>query len=284
MSARSVTGALMVAGVAGRPIAHSLSPLLHGAWIEAAGLDAIYAPYSPQENRFDAFVEGLRGGVIRGLNVTLPFKAAALAAADDASALAKAAGAANLLLFHDDGRIEARNTDGEGLLYAFARQAHGFDLAAGPVTIIGAGGAARGALATLRQAGVLDLRLVNRTRARAETLAGQFSHTSAFGFDGLAAALGGAGAVINASSAEMVGEELEWNFSAMADHGVAMDMLYTPLQTRFLAQAKAQGLHTVDGLDMLIGQAIPSFEALFGVRPPLSLDVRSLLLKALARR
>jgi len=276
MNASAVTGGAMVAGVAGRPIAHSLSPLLHRAWIEAAGLDAIYAPFSLAQDRFDAFVEGLRGGVIRGLNVTLPFKEAALAIADDASAIAKAAGAANLLLFHTDDRIEALNTDGEGLLHAFARQAPGFDLTKRPVAIIGAGGAARGAVAALERAGVGDIRVVNRTKARAEALADRFSHTSAYGLDQLKTALDGAGAVINATSAEIAGEALALDVSGVAEGAVAMDMLYRPLETRFLARAKAQGLHIVDGLDMLIGQAIPSFEAFFGVTPPAEVDARSL--------
>ena len=284
MNANTITGGAMVAGVAGRPIAHSLSPLLHRAWIEAAGLDAIYAPFSPPEAGFLAFIEGLRGGVIRGLNVTLPFKQTALAAADEASPFALAAGAANLLLFHEDGRIEARNTDGQGLLYAFARQAPGFDLTAGPVTILGAGGAARGAVAILGQAGVLDIRIVNRTKVRAEALAERFSNASSFGFGQLTHALEGAGTVINATSTEIDGDVLELDFSAMADGAVAMDMTYKPLQTRFLHQAKTQALRTVDGLDMLIGQAAPSFEAFFGIEPPAGLDSRSLLLRALDGR
>ena len=247
-------------------------------------MDAIYAPYSPEDGQFGAFVEGLRGGVIRGLNVTLPFKEAALAAADDASPLARAAGAANLLLFHGDGRIEARNTDGEGLLYAFARQAPGLDLTARPVAILGAGGAARGAVATLVEIGVSDIRVINRTKSRAESLAEGFANTTAWGLDQLARALDDVGAVINATSAEIAGDALELDFSNAADGAVAMDMLYRPLETRFLAGAKAQGLRTVDGLDMLIGQAIPSFEAFFGVKPPTQIDARSLLLAAMERR
>jgi shikimate dehydrogenase len=282
MNALAATGGAIVAGVAGRPIAHSLSPILHRAWIDAAVLDAVYAPFSPQEHRFAAFVEGLRGGVIRGLNVTLPFKEAALAAADEASPLARAAGSANLLLFHRDGRIEARNTDGEGLLYAFARQAPGFDLARLPVAILGAGGAARGAVATLAEAGVFDIRVVNRTKSRAEALVDRFQDVQAFGLEQLEPALNGAGAIINATSVEIADGGLDVDFSGVARGAVAMDMLYRPLQTRFLAQAQAQGLRTVDGLDMLIGQAMPSFEAFFEVKPPMNVDARALLLNAMA--
>jgi shikimate dehydrogenase len=281
MSVLKITGAARVAGVVGRPIAHSLSPMLHNAWIAAANIDAVYAPFSPPERRFPAFVEGFRGGVVCGLNVTLPFKEAALAAADEANALARGAGAANLLLFHADGRIEAQNTDGEGLIYAFARQTPALNLCARPMVIIGAGGAARGAVAALLDAGVSDIRVVNRTKMRAERLATRFSKTSAWGFERLRQALDGAGVIINATSAEVGGSGLDVDLAGMAPDAVAMDMLYRPLTTAFLTNAKAQGLQTVDGLDMLIGQAIPSFEAFFGIAPPASVDARALLLDAM---
>src|SRR5206468_5100149 len=105
----------------------------------AAGVDGVYVAFAPHQDHFKAFAEGLRGGAVRGLNVTIPFKEQALAVADEAGALARAAGAANLLLFQEDGRIEARNTDGEGLLQAIAAQAPGFDIAAAPVAVVGAG-------------------------------------------------------------------------------------------------------------------------------------------------
>ncbi len=274
----------MVAGVAGRPIAHSLSPLLHNAWIEGAGLDAVYAPFSPRQAGFSAFVEGFRGGVIRGLNVTLPFKEEALSLADQRSPLAEAAGAANLLLFHEDGRIEARNTDGEGLLYAFARQAPRLDLRAAPLVIIGAGGAARGAVAALSALGITDIRVVNRTYKRASQLAASFLGVSAWGDGQAGAAFEDAGVVINATSAEVSGGELNYDFTSMAPNAVAMDMLYRPLKTRFLKAAEARGLGTVDGLDMLIGQAMPSFQAFFELAPPPAIDARALLLAAMEAR
>ncbi|MDP3174150.1 MAG: shikimate dehydrogenase, partial [Phenylobacterium sp.] len=140
----SVTARSVVVGVVGRPISHSLSPIIHNAWIAAAGIEAVYVAVSPPEDGFAAFIAGLRGGgVLRGLNVTLPFKPQALALADDTTPRAKAAEAANLLVFQPDGGIWADNTDGLGLLSAFASQAPGFDPAAGPVAVLGAGGGAR---------------------------------------------------------------------------------------------------------------------------------------------
>src|SRR5665213_3567163 len=122
-----ISGMTVVAGVAGSPVSHSLSPAIHNAWLAAAAIDAVYVPFAPPADGFARFAEGLRGAAVRGLNVTAPFKEAALAAADRASARARRAGAANLLIFEADGSIGADNTDGEGLLTAFAEQAPGFD-------------------------------------------------------------------------------------------------------------------------------------------------------------
>ncbi|MGZ3347038.1 MAG: shikimate dehydrogenase [Caulobacteraceae bacterium] len=280
----TVTAKTVVAGVAGAPVRHSLSPLMHNAWLEAAGVDGVYVAFAPHQDRFKAFAEGMRGGAIRGLNVTIPFKEQALAVADISSSLAKAAGAANLLLFHEDGRIEARNTDGEGLLRAIAVQAPGFDIAAGPVTVMGAGGAARGAVAALLEAGVVDVRLCNRTLDRAEKLVedltGLAGGALVRAFERPDHAAEGAACVINATSLGLgggPGPDTPWRLARPA--AVAMDMVYKPLDTEWLQEARTHGLRAVDGLEMLIRQAIPSYRAFFGADPP-KLDVRSLLLQA----
>ena len=280
----SVTAKTIVAGVAGAPVRHSLSPLMHNAWLQAAGVDGVYVAFATHQDRFPAFAEGLRGGAVRGLNVTIPFKEQALAVADDASALAKAAGAANLLLFHEDGRIEARNTDGEGILRAIAVQAPEFDLKTGPVAVMGAGGAARGAVAALSEAGAADIRLCNRTLDRSEKLAedlmGLGSGALVRAFERADHAVDDAVLVINATSLGLgggVGPDTPWRLARPG--AVAMDMVYKPLDTAWIQEARAHGLRTVDGLEMLIRQAIPSFRAFFGAEPP-DLDVRALLLAA----
>lgn len=275
-----ISGAAMVAGVVGAPVRHSLSPLIHNAWIAGAGLDAAYVPFTPAEDGFRAFVEGLRGGAITGLNVTLPFKQEALALADLADPLAAAAGAANLLLFRKDGRIEARNTDGPGLLAAFVAQASDFDPKARPIVVLGAGGAARGAVAALLQAGAPEVRVLNRTMTRADVLAADFRGARAMAWD-KKDALADAGAVINATSGGLNGSEFSFPVDAAPADAVVMDMVYKPLRTHFLKAAAASGRATVDGLAMLIGQAQPSFEAFFGQTPPAQVDVRGLALKAL---
>ena len=281
----SITAKTVVAGVAGSPVRHSLSPLLHNAWLEAAGIDGVYVAFAVHQDGFPAFARGLRGGAVRGLNVTIPFKEQALHAADLASHMARAAGAANLLIFHDDGRIEADNTDGAGMIGAIAAQAPGFDPKAGPALVLGAGGAARGAVAALIAAGVGDIRVCNRTAERAEQLVEALTPPAGVGlraYDRVDLAAKDAALVINATSLGLgggPGPETPWRL--LRPDAVAMDMVYKPLRTQFLADAEAHGLRTVDGLEMLIRQAIPSFEAFYGASPPPQLDVRALLLQAL---
>ncbi|RYF95631.1 MAG: shikimate dehydrogenase [Caulobacteraceae bacterium] len=279
----SVSGATLVAGVAGCPVTHSLSPVIHNAWIAAAGLDAVYVPFNVPQDGFAAFATALRGGVIKGVNVTIPFKETALELSDLAGQLAEKAGAANLLTFPADGSIVARNTDGPGMLDAIFEQAPGYDPTAAPTVILGAGGAARGAAAALVMAGSPAVRIINRTAERAVGLARTVGGaTSGFGFGDHRAALADAGLVVNATSLGLGGGAgPDIDFGSLPPAAVVMDMVYKPLETRFLAAARAAGHRTVDGLEMLIRQAAPSFEAFFGQAPPDDVDVRSLCLQAL---
>ncbi len=278
-----ISGATKVAGVVGAPVRHSLSPLIHNAWIEAAGVDGIYIALSPSPQRFAALLDGLRGGAMRGLNVTLPFKEDALAMADRASDRARRAGAANLLVFEADGAIAADNTDGEGLLSALAEQAQDLDITARPVVVLGAGGAARGAVVALLDAGAPEVRIVNRTLARAEVIAEAVGGpVTVHEWGGLREALATASVVINATSLGLAGKDpLAVSFDGLQAGAVVMDMVYRPLRTAFLARAASEGFTTVDGLAMLIGQAAPSFKAFFGQAPPTSVDVRRLALAVL---
>jgi shikimate dehydrogenase len=269
-----ISGSTLVAGVVGSPVRHSLSPLIHNAWLEASGVDGVYVAFTPPAARFAAFCEGLRGAAIRGLNVTAPFKEEALALAHESSQRAVAAGSANLLLFEPDGRIFADSTDGRGLLQALAEQAPGFDPAGGPAVILGAGGAARAAAASFVEAGAPEVMLVNRTLARAEATARALGSPvrAAAGDD----ALERANVLINATPAGLAGSAPPAaDITRLPSTAVVMDMIYRPLRTDLLEAARRRGLRTVDGLAMLIGQAAPSFEALFG-RPPPTMDVRRL--------
>lgn len=259
----------VVAGVAGQPIAHSLSPLIHNVWIASAGLDADYRAFGPADAAgFAALVSEGRASGLRGLNVTAPFKEQALALADEAGTAARTCGSANLLVF-EAGRVRADNTDGEGLMAALAEQAPQLDVRGRAVVVLGAGGAARAAVAALSAAGA-DVGVLNRTRVRAEAVAADLKATVVE-----AAALTEAVLVVNALT---ISPDLD--MSHLRDDIVLMDMTYRPLATPFLMRGRARGLTTVDGLAMLIGQARPSFRALFGIEPS-CVDVRTPALVAL---
>ena len=270
-----IGGETRIAGVVGSPVRHSLSPLIHNAWIQAAGLDAVYLAFAPPADGFVRLVDGLRGGTVLGLNVTLPFKERALACADTASVAARAAGAANLLVFGEDGAVAADNTDGVGLLAALSQA--GFRPGDAPVAVLGAGGAARGAVLALLAAGVPEVRVVNRGLERAQAIAAANDGVVPFAWADVWEALSGVAAVVNATSLGMTGQPpLELPLDAAPAAAVVMDMVYKPLETGLLAMARAAGHPAADGLAMLIGQAEPSFTAMFGQAPPVSVDVRRL--------
>lgn len=261
------------AGVAGWPIAHSLSPLIHGVWIRAAGLDADYAAFGPDsDDRFRALVGEVRQGTVLGLNVTAPWKEIALGLADQASDTARACGSANLLWLDGD-ILRADSTDGRGLMAAIEEQAPRLHPGGKVAVVLGAGGAARAAVHALGQ--VFDeVRIINRTIARAEALiAAVQPHTSAR----LTCSHGvqDAALIVNALSVPP-GLDL----TALPPDAVLMDMTYRPLMTGFLTAGVERDHTVVDGLAMLIGQARPSFETLFGVAPP-DVDVRSAALRVL---
>ena len=279
----NISGTTRLAGVVGNPITHSLSPLLHNAWISGLGLDAAYLAFRLTPPGFDHFVQGLRGGSLAGLNVTLPFKIQALAIADGATDRAKRAKAANVLIFNTDGEILADNTDGDGLLLAFAEQQPGFDPQAGPIAILGAGGAAQGAAAAFLTAGCPQVRLINRTISKAKRVAEELGSTAlAYDLVDAARAFHDVTAVVNATSAGLVeGGEFVVPLAATPNTTVVMDMVYKPLKTPLLLQAENLGRPVVDGLAMLIGQARPSFLAFYGQPVPATVDARGLALKAL---
>lgn len=269
MSTHRITGAAMVAGIAGNPVGHSLSPVIHNAWLAAGGIDGAYVPFAPADAAgFQALVAAGRAGLIMGLNVTAPFKEQAFALADQATAAARLTSSANILQF-ENGRVLADSSDGIGLMRGLKEQAPDLDVAGRPVVMLGAGGAARAGSGALVEAGA-EVRIVNRSPERAEALAADLGPsvrvmTAEAAFDGAAL-------VINALS---VAPSID--FDRIAPGTVVMDMTYKPLATPFLTAARERGLPTVDGLAMLIGQAAPSFEALFR-RPPPPLDLRALLM------
>jgi shikimate dehydrogenase len=267
-----ITGAALLGGIVGNPVSHSLSPVIHNAWLEAGGIDGAYVAFAPRDAAgFEALVAAGRAGLIAGVNVTAPFKEQAFALADEAAAAAQMTGSANILVF-EDGRVRADSADGAGVLYALAEQAPKLKLNGATVVMLGAGGAARAGAGALIEAGAA-LSILNRTRERAEALAADLGPAVSVAPD--AGVLEDADLVINALS---VAPDI--SLAALKPSAVVMDMTYKPVVTPLLAAARARGLTTVDGLAMLIGQAAPSFEAIFR-RPPPPLDLRALLLSHL---
>ncbi|QIF82945.1 shikimate dehydrogenase [Brevundimonas sp. 'scallop'] len=262
----------MVAGIAGNPVAHSLSPVIHNAWLAAGDIDGAYVPFAPADAAgFEALVAAGRAGLIMGLNVTAPFKEQAFALADQATGAARLTSSANILQF-ENGRVLADSSDGIGLIRGLNEQAADLDVGGRPVVMLGAGGAARAGCGALVEAGA-EVRIVNRSPERAEALAADLGPSVRVMADG--DAFDGAALVINALSVPPT-----IDFDRIAPGTVVMDMTYKPLSTPFLTAARERGLPTVDGLAMLIGQAAPSFESLFRRAPP-PLDLRALLMKHL---
>ena len=267
-----ITGAALLGGIVGNPVSHSLSPVIHNAWLEAGGVDGAYVAFAPRDAAgVEALVAAGRAGLIAGVNVTAPFKEQAFALADEAAAAAQMTGSANILVF-EDGRVRADSADGAGVLYALAEQAPKLKLNGASVVMLGAGGAARAGAGALIEAGAA-LSILNRTRERAEALVADLGPAVSVAPD--AGVLEGADLVINALS---VAPDI--SLAALKPSAVVMDMTYKPVVTPLLAAARARGLTTVDGLAMLIGQAAPSFEAIFR-RPPPPLDLRAILLNHL---
>ena len=280
----SITGAGRLAGVLGWPIGHSLSPRLHGYWLERYKIDGAYVPLAVRPEDFTQALAALPKLGFAGVNVTVPHKEAALDLADSADAQAQRVGAANTLVFSEDGRIEAFNTDGHGFIENLRGNADLSALAGGPAVVLGAGGAARSVVAALLDAGAPQVRVVNRTKSRAEALVSDMSDGAAneiipIDWDGRADALAGAAILVNTTVLGMAGQApLELDLGQLPKSAVVNDLVYTPLQTELLKTAASCGNRTLDGLGMLLHQARPGFEAWFGIEPEITPALRRFVL------
>lgn len=269
-----------IAAVVGSPVSHSLSPRLHGFWLQRMGLAGHYVPLDVSQADLRQVLEVMPHMGFVGCNVTIPHKESVLGLADLVTDRAALIGAANTLIFRPDGKIHADNTDGYGFLQNLRQGAPGWIPSAGAAAIFGAGGAARAVVASLIDAGVTQIRLANRTRARAESLRAEFGQRlTVFDWNDGKAMLDGAVTVVNASSLGMAGRpDLKLPAGSLRPGMVATDLVYSPLRTGFLEAAEAAGCTIVDGLGMLIWQAVPGFERWFGERPEVDEDVRRTIL------
>ncbi|MEQ9039777.1 MAG: shikimate dehydrogenase [Silicimonas sp.] len=270
-----------LAGVIGSPVAHSRSPRLHQHWLRRYGIQGHYIPMDIASEDLEAALETLPKLGFIGVNVTIPHKEHILRLADVVSDRAALIGAANTIVFREDGKVHADNTDSYGFLENLRHGAPGWIPNAGPAAVLGAGGAARAVIIALLDSGVEEIRLSNRTKTRAESLRQEFG-TKISVYDWVQAGnmLEGAATVVNTTSLGMVGKpDLRIPLDAIDKSAVVTDLVYTPLETHLLTVARSMGCQTVDGLGMLLYQAAPGFERWFGIRPEVDDELRKAVLR-----
>jgi shikimate dehydrogenase len=263
--------------VIGWPVAHSRSPVIHRYWLKLYGLDGAYELEAVRPEEIGDFLDSLGERGYQGANVTLPHKEAALDAADRPDEAATAIGAANTLWLDDKGLLQASNTDAYGFMTHLSAEAPDWNERGRTVVVLGAGGAARAVLHGLLEAGASRILLANRTEERAEALAEGFgSKVQVSPWKERNRALAGCGLLVNATSLGMTGKPpLDIDLSALPEDATVADIVYSPLETPLLAAAKARGNRIVDGLGMLLHQAVPGFERWFGVRPEVTPELRA---------
>ena len=253
----------------GHPIGHSLSPRLHKHWLDRYGIAGHYIPLDVKPDDLPTVLQALPKMGFVGANVTIPHKSSVVSIAHRVSERADVIGAANTLVFTEEGLVQADNTDGYGFIENIRQSVPDWDPSQAPCTVFGAGGASRAVVAALIDLGAPEVRLVNRTRVRAEMLEEQFGEpVRAMAWERAEQALEDVGTVVNTTSLGMEGQPpFELDLSSLSETVVATDLVYTPLDTPFLKAAAAAGAKTIDGLGMLLHQAVPGFERWFGTRP-----------------
>lgn len=263
--------------VIGWPVEHSRSPAIHRYWLELYGIDGAYEKEAVRPEEFASFLGSLSDRGYAGANVTLPHKTEALRLATKADESARAIGAANTLWLDGTGRLNASNTDAYGFMTNLNQEAPHWNKGRAPVMVLGAGGAARAILYGLIAQGASRILLANRTRDRAEVLAGTFGPAvSVVDWDARNQALAGCGLLVNATSLGMSGKgPLDIEVEALPEDAVVADIVYSPLETPLLATARARRRQAVDGLGMLLYQAVPGFERWFGVRPQVTKELKA---------
>ena len=276
----TITGKTTIAAVIGHPISHSRSPLLHGYWLEKYGIDGALVPLDIRPEEIDDVLRTLPKLGLIGASVTLPFKEAALKQSSEVDPAAKAIGAVNMLTIGAEGQLIGRNTDAFGFIENLREKVPAWSAERGTAVVLGAGGAARAAAYALAEAGAPEVRLINRTRNRAEEIARHLETRFSTSFvvadwADRDMALADAAALVNATSLGMSGRpELPLDLDALPPTSLVTDLVYSPLMTPLLAMAKRRGNDVVDGLGMLIHQARPAFQTWFGIDPEVTEELR----------
>ena len=278
----ALTGKARLAGVVGWPVGHSRSPRLHGHWFARYGIDGTYVPLPVRPEDLELAFRALPRLGFRGWNVTVPHKETAARLVDRLDPAAKRIGAVNTVLVLEDGCTHGLNTDGAGFLANLRQQAPAWRAGSGPAVVLGAGGSARAVAAALLDAGVPALCLVNRTETRARRLAAELASLGSIEFGGWHAAaklLAEAALLVNCTSLGMTGQPpLELQLDALDRQAVVADLVYEPLETQLLSAARRRGNTAVDGLGMLLHQAVPGFTHWGGVVPEVDDTLRAVVL------
>jgi shikimate dehydrogenase len=269
-----------LAGVIGDPVAHSLSPRLHGHWLRRYGLPGHYVPLHITHANLAYALRLLPEMGFVGVNVTIPHKEYVLSLASNVTDRAALIGAANTLTFLGEGRIQADNTDGQGFISNIRQALPGWTASAGPALVLGSGGAAKAIVSALVSDGAPHVYVANRTRARAEGLKEQFgARVDPQDWTHIPELVGDAALIVNTTSLGMTGQPpLVIDLSRLQPPTVVTDIVYAPLETDLLKQARAAGCETIDGLGMLLHQAVPGFERWFGYTPLVDDDLRQAVL------
>lgn len=272
----TVKAGVIKAGVMGWPVEHSRSPALHGFWLATYGIDGTYEKLAVKPEDLAAALRALPEKGFVGVNLTVPHKEAAMGVVDEISPVGRRIGAVNTVFVTAGGRLNATNTDAYGFITSLHAGAPRFDAKAGPAVVLGAGGAARAVCVALQDAGVPEICIINRTAARAETLARDLGgNLKVAGWNDRALRLKSAVLLVNTTTQGMQGQApLEIDLQNLPPEAVVTDIVYTPLETPLLAAARARGNTVVDGLGMLLYQAQPGFEGWFGKRPEVTKALR----------
>ncbi|KZL20076.1 Shikimate dehydrogenase [Pseudovibrio axinellae] len=269
------------AAVTGHPIGHSKSPLIHGYWLKQHGIEGSYIAQDVPPEIAENFYRSLPEHGFVGCNVTIPNKEIAYNAATKLDDAAKMIGAVNTLWLDEDGVLNGSNTDGLGFLGNLDQMQPNWDNNGNKAVVLGAGGASRAIIWALLKREYTEVYIANRTLEKAQKLASHFGpKTIAISWDKLGETLGEVDFLVNTTSLGMSGQpELGLNLDNLSKSAVVTDIVYSPLQTNLLHVAEERGNPTVDGLGMLLHQAVPGFEKWFGVRPEVTTELRRIILK-----
>jgi shikimate dehydrogenase len=279
----ALSNRFLLAGVMGWPVMHSRSPLLHNFWFKKHGLAGTYVPLAIEPQGLAAALRALHPLGFAGVNLTIPHKQHAMTLVDEVDTVAVRIGAISCVVVRPDGTLLGSNNDCYGFIHNLKQEQPGWRADAGPIVVLGAGGGARAVCYGLLQEGAREIRLVNRTLARARGIAAEFGAViEALSWEERQDALEGAAMVVNATSQGMSGQPaLDIRLDKLPKSALAADIIYVPLETPFLAAARMRGNRTVNGLGMLLHQGRPAWKAWFGIDTQVTSELRALLEQSL---